>query len=593
MIQRAALVAHANVTQQTVDLCAVVYVLDLFLFGRSAARSGPVFRSYPGYHSLMKAAPLCLTILALLVSCTPQPVRQSSPPLRPTASAAAPLPSLPASVPWPCAQQGDVDGDKQADNVRRERSRVAVEVQGKVHPIPLPATAVTRVCVGDLDGDDRSEVLVGVIRPTEKEQTFRERVFVYRFDGRALRPHFLGTRGGGQLLYFGVSDLNDDGKADLLVREVDGDRAVTRVYGWEGYGFQQRQELAESAPEYAFHPDFFVKPSFADDETTGVPHPSRQLSWERSSASARSVTLRKGLANVANRGSFRWLNTDARRRLEKDGFVVIQPSSPPPEFHALYIQNQYDAIPSFITSDAALHFTHLVFDELLQDTEQHVMGPALARLVSGMRWQASVLSTQSPRPLLAPLHQVTLRLALAEAILTGSLHHVASSDRAIVQRELDAIDRRAGARSELGIDCATFEVRGHYAKTEALGRFFKAHMLLSSLSVRDPREVALMTALALTDPLHRHLLSALDRLGRELVGPPASHTPIALLERARSRWGDSPRWADLDTDDVWYEPLPLLGQSGTEKVPSDSIQCRLSPTSFTFTTLPRRIEQRC
>lgn len=475
--------------------------------------------------------------------------RPSPPPNQPVET---PPPPIPAPEPWPCAQEGDVDGDGHPDRVELSLDHARIRVKGRTVAVPLPACAVLRLCLGDLDGDGRANIVAGVIRPTTKDGTFRQRLFAYAFDGRSVRPLFLGTKGSGALLHFGLVDLDDDGRVEVVARERTGDGQTSRVYGWESFGLRERPELSPAAPPYRFHPPPLERLDFSG-EVRGLDGLG-DVSWSstRTPARARSVTVRRGLSNVANRASFRWLSRAARERLETEGFVVLRPREPPAEFHSLYIENQYLGLPSFITADTALHFTHLVFDEVLQNTEQEVLGPALARLIDGMRWQADRLSDRVPEGLAAPLDLLRLRLDVAGTLLQGDLSGLDEARRRAVESELEVIERGASkSSSRLGIEPSIFVVRGHYTKSEALGRYFKATLLLSTAGTSDPREAALMTALALSDPTHRRLLGLLDGAGRAFVGPPVNRTPIELRPRALRAFGPQPELSSLDTSEPW------------------------------------------
>jgi|GEM_PF-1702190 len=491
-----------------------------------------------------------LALIALLAACSASPAAPPPKPATPTVPAPSQgLPSLPPSVPWPCAQEGDVNGDGHPDRVRLDATTAAIEVHTNNGPktvaISLPAAAITRVCLGQLDDSGQARVVVGVVRPTTKDGTFRQRIFVYRYEHETLRSHFLGTEAGGWLQHFGVADLDEDGRDEVVARELTDEGPVTRAYTWEGFGFRERKELAEAAPAYQFHPPTFENPRFEPPPGTKLSAPTP--SWTRTAAQAPHVEVRRGLGNVANLHAFRWLHTDARNHIENHGFVVVTPPAPPPQFHSLYIENQYLSLPSFVSADAALHFTHMVFDDVLQDVEQHLMGPVLTRFVGTMCWQATYLRDRVPGSMTDALDRVLLRLRVAESVLTGSLDSVPPPLRSTVQAELDAMEQRGPSPAHICDGYGNFVVRGHYTKTEALGRFFKAHLLLATAEARDPQEVSVLTALAVSDPAQRQRLLALDGLARALVGPAAAQTPLDRVAQIRDDLGTTPTWDQLAT----------------------------------------------
>lgn len=513
----------------------------------------------------LRAFVLCLSFLHL--HCAGQHAIEPSQPQREPRTEAPP-PSVPPSVPWPCAQEGDVDGDEQVDRVELSLEHARVQLHGgDALTVPLPPVAVVRLCLGDVDGDERAEILAGVIRPTRRDGTFRQRLFMYDVDeqSQSHRPRFLASEGGGELLHFGVRDLDEDGHVEILARERSDEEETTRVYRLDGFSLRERPELQGSAPTYRFHPPSFVGVRFSGDVDRLQMFEASTFSTKRLTAKARPVTVSRGLSNIANRGEFRWLKRAARQKIEQQGFVVLHPSNPPEEFHELYIENQYLGLPSFITSDTALHLTHLVFDDVLQDTEQHLLGPVLARLVEGMRWQARELDGHVPAALAEPLAKVRLRLDMASMLLAGDTPQDGPLDdhAGAVAQELELLERRVGkGSSRLGVDYSTFVVRGHYMRTEALQRYFKAHLLLSTAGTNDPREAALMTALAMSDPTHRQLLGMLDGFARAFVGPPSNPTPLDLLASAHERFGPSPALEQLDTDERWFDAAPSSRRRG-------------------------------
>ena len=53
-------------------------------------------------------------------------------------------------------------------------------------------------------------------------------------------------------------------------------------------------------------------------------------------------------------------------------------------FHTAYSDWSWDGTPTFVTTDAAYHSWHLVFDKILREVEQKRLLPALEQLVTGL-----------------------------------------------------------------------------------------------------------------------------------------------------------------------------------------------------------------
>jgi hypothetical protein len=448
------------------------------------------------------------------------------------------------------------------------RRALLVTARGSM-PVGVPAPAVERLCLGDLDGDGKQELLAVVVQPTKRDQTFRRRLLVHEIDLGGLRPEPVEQRGAAVVVHAGVADLDGDGRAELLLRERSRDGEQTRVVQWSRYRLTELPALAEKAPAYAYGPRYVATPTFAAAaERLPVPSP-RALSFQRTAAQSRQIQLGPGLGNAVNRGKYHWLNGEARAALQQQGFVVVRPKTGPDEFHSLYIRNQYDGLPSFVTSDAALHLIHVLLDDVLVNVERELLGPALQRLLEGMRGQGRLLRGRLPADLEGALERVLFRLDVAASLLEGHAHGLDAERARQVAREIASIEARGRGQGPLGeVDYGGFVVRGHYTRSEALGRFFKATLLLYTAATQKPDEAALLTALALSDPRNRALVALLDDFGRTLVGPAASRTPLALAAQARQAFGPAPSWSELGSKPGWlgraeHHPAQPLGAAVT------------------------------
>jgi len=410
---------------------------------------------------------------------------------------------------WPCPQQGDVDGDGKKDRIETQPDGIFIKSIQKSWPVPLPLVAIERVCLGDLDGDRRAEVTVSVVRATPKDQTFRRRLFVFSIERGQLKSKFLGTRAAGELLDFGLADLNSDAKLEV--------------------------------------------------RSDAQPAHDQPLDWQRTPAKIRSVRLNQNLANVANLRQYKWLSATARQRLQHDGFVVVRPTTAPAEFHSLYIENQYKSLPSFVTADAALHLTHLLIDFAISKVERQVIAPALTRLVVAMGRQAEQLLGQIPEELAPALSRIQIRLEIAKELLSPSSESRTGAKAARIAEEIGRIEAAKGpVRNPLGIDYPSYKVRGHYNSSEALQRYFRAFLFLSQAGTEDPVEAALLSALALTDRQNLRLLSGLERFSAFLAGQPAGPTPLSLHSKALEAFGEKPSWGKLAANKSWIGDLKGL-----------------------------------
>ncbi len=184
----------------------------------------------------------------------------------------------------------------------------------------------------------------------------------------------------------------------------------------------------------------------------------------------------------------RLLTPDARAKLAVQGFVVV------PErfrlFHHAYDEQYYEGTPVYVTTDAAYHAWHQVFDKTLRDVETRRLSPALAKLLEGMladaRAQHRALAGSSLEDDAA---RVVDLLAVAAAELgakSGKLSRRARAERALI----DAHDQSTNSPI-LGTetDYSLFTPRGHYTRSAALKRYFKAMSVLGQHAFRLPGSV--------------------------------------------------------------------------------------------------------
>jgi len=92
--------------------------------------------------------------------------------------------------------------------------------------------------IGDVDGDAKSEVVVGVWKKSRYDPVFAKRVFVYSWNGKRLLPKWLGSRLSRRFTDFVLCPLDGDGKTELVAME-EAPRAgkYLTVYRWNAFGF--------------------------------------------------------------------------------------------------------------------------------------------------------------------------------------------------------------------------------------------------------------------------------------------------------------------------------------------------------------------
>jgi len=167
--------------------------------------------------------------------------------------------------------------------------------------------------------------------------------------------------------------------------------------------------------------------------------------------------------------------------LAANGFVVVP--SDMRLFQYAYEGNVYDGYPVYVTTDAAYHVWHLVFDKTLRTVEQQALLPKLQQLVAG---SLTAAQTQARELSGTPLADAATRAEELFQVAAAELGQDVTPDSTAAQ-EKKLIDAHSEARADspiLGVptDYSLFTPRGHYTRTPALTRYFLAMSTLGQLA---------------------------------------------------------------------------------------------------------------
>lgn len=185
--------------------------------------------------------------------------------------------------------------------------------------------------------------------------------------------------------------------------------------------------------------------------------------------------------------------------LAKNGFVV---ASPVPgqyqEFYQVYETFRYEEnMTVFATTDAVYHIYHLIFDKMLRDLERDFFIPDLELLTTRM---LETLSSQYEALKGTALEDAALRNLAYFGVAARLLElDVPIPDAAVplVDAEVALIEAHGGAdispiwdypgiSPELRLieDYGQYVPRGHYTRSDALKRYFKAMMWFGRMTFR-------------------------------------------------------------------------------------------------------------
>lgn len=230
--------------------------------------------------------------------------------------------------------------------------------------------------------------------------------------------------------------------------------------------------------------------------------------------------------------------------LARRGFVVTDRRAAP-HFLGGYGDIYHADLPVYVTADAILYALHAGFDALLARAEEEHLAPALARWLDGARAQVALSSLGASEP----AADVDLYLGVAAALLAESPGALDPTHRSLVDRAAAASGPASVTLygSERVVDFSQFRPRGHYTRSPALARYFRAVVWLGREGLRltdldaagrrvvRRRQVAAAFALrgALTPELHA-AWAAIEGALAGAVGEPDDLTLStlgALVER--------------------------------------------------------------
>ncbi|MCO5298111.1 MAG: DUF3160 domain-containing protein [Fimbriimonadaceae bacterium] len=172
------------------------------------------------------------------------------------------------------------------------------------------------------------------------------------------------------------------------------------------------------------------------------------------------------------------LAPEHRRKLAQDLFFISPADMPLP--HYVYGQNDYENIPSLVTTDSVLHLFHVAFDSTLRNMEQGPLYDRVGALTKHLL--AAAIQVRAQRKTTAGHSAATRVIAyvgVADRLL-GQTSPLPADVKPLVGDELVAIkDAKGFVPSNVvpsKVDMSQFLVRGHYTRSPRLQRYFRTMM---------------------------------------------------------------------------------------------------------------------
>lgn len=101
-----------------------------------------------------------------------------------------------------------------------------------------------RLDTADVNHDGRTEILIGLIKPTEFDPFEKKRLFILRIDDGQLRPLWLGSKVCQQLVDFKTTA---NGGVRTLEQTKEGNFAIG-IYEWQGFGLTLIKYVSDEKP---------------------------------------------------------------------------------------------------------------------------------------------------------------------------------------------------------------------------------------------------------------------------------------------------------------------------------------------------------
>ncbi len=197
-------------------------------------------------------------------------------------------------------------------------------------------------------------------------------------------------------------------------------------------------------------------------------------------AKVKPYKIRKDLSNIENLEQFKNLTDEQINYIIKNGFVV-KPTSEEQIFY-IYESNEYEKIPSFITTDSILQVYHVFYDYSLRTLENEKFVGILEQLTENMINKSIYLYNKAENEkiknaLLKNIAYFSVGSLTLEKDLPENLPNAAKE---LADAEYSLIKEQEGFEKSIifpyRLDYSQYKPRGHYTRNENLQRYFKAMM---------------------------------------------------------------------------------------------------------------------
>jgi len=215
-------------------------------------------------------------------------------------------------------------------------------------------------------------------------------------------------------------------------------------------------------------------------------------------------------------------------RLADKGFVVIPDRNASfDNFVKAYKSYYVNDLPVFITTDTILNVYHLLVEKVLETYEQEWIGPAIQTTVLEL-YNAS-LELYSNATVDKNISRDLLVTFAVPNLLFNSSFKYPSELGSYIAPIMNKINSSTEVDDFPGQDYTQYKVRGHYTKTEYLGKYFRAMIWLQRRLFSLPDTQALMEVWAISHLLSTNTIASacwekVNTVLDFIVGPPDAMT---------------------------------------------------------------------
>lgn len=218
-------------------------------------------------------------------------------------------------------------------------------------------------------------------------------------------------------------------------------------------------------------------PPFEKFQVTNINVPFNPTIFE---TKVKPYSVNTDLSNVVNAEQFGEFSKEQLELLTANKFVV-NPTKEEQLFH-IYEYNQYDELPSFITTDSVLQVYHIFYDYYLRTLENEKLLYILEQLTDEMLVKSVEIYNSIENE---EIKQIQLKniavFATAQLCLEKDLtEDIPKEAKELAQKEFALIREHNGFENSAifpyELDYSQYIPRGHYTRSDDFKRYFKAMM---------------------------------------------------------------------------------------------------------------------